>query len=233
MGASIQNLSHHQQQQQQHIAQQMGQRQGSHPALMNGGPGPHGPPGPQQQGPPSAAGPPPQTLLQQQEQQQRYGSQTSLQPPPPHTPQPRVSNDVSPMIYHATPRIVGTPQSSAGGGGPPQRLVSIGSANLNPTGPEKTQRTYEDNNNKPRSISQGNPPRGVRFQDPNDDKVNDVNSYLEQLRLSSVEREFRKRIAGNKQNDGESGSDGEEARNLVNGKLDNLRRLEAKKNELK
>ena len=47
--ASIQNLSHHQQQQQQHIAQQMGQRQGSHPALMNGGPGPHGPPGPQQQ----------------------------------------------------------------------------------------------------------------------------------------------------------------------------------------
>ena len=45
--ASIQNLSHHQQQQQQHIAQQMGQRQGSHPALMNGGPGPpHGPPGP-------------------------------------------------------------------------------------------------------------------------------------------------------------------------------------------
>ena len=126
--------------------------------------------GPQQQGPPSAAGPPPQTLLQQQ-QQQRYGSQTSLQPPPPHTPQPRVSNDVSPMIYHATPRIVGTPQSSAGGGGPPQRLVSIGSANLTPTGPEKPQRTYEDNNNKPRSISQGNPPRGVRFQDPNDDKV--------------------------------------------------------------
>jgi len=104
---------------------------------------------------------------------------------------------------------------------------------LTPTGPEKPQRTYEDNNNKPRSISQGNPPRGVRFQDPNDDKVNDVNSYLEQLRLSSVEREFRKRIAGNKQNDGESGSDGEEARNLVNGKLDNLRRLEAKKNELK
>ena len=45
--ASIQNLSHHQQQ--QHIAQQMGQRQGSHPALMNGGLGPHGPPGPQQQ----------------------------------------------------------------------------------------------------------------------------------------------------------------------------------------
>ena len=126
--------------------------------------------GPQQQGPPSAAGPPPQTLLQQQ-QQQRYGSQTSLQPPPPHTPQPRVSNDVSPMIYHATPRIVGTPQSSAGAGGPPQRLVSIGSANLTPTGPEKPQRTYEDNNNKPRSISQGNPPRGVRFQDPNDDKV--------------------------------------------------------------
>ena len=126
--------------------------------------------GPQQQGPPSAAGPPPQTL-QQQQQQQRYGSQTSLQPPPPHTPQPRVSNDVSPMIYHATPRIVGTPQSSAGGGGPPQRLVSIGSANLTPTGPEKPQRTYEDNNNKPRSISQGNPPRGVRFQDPNDDKV--------------------------------------------------------------
>ena len=37
-------------------------------------------------------------------------------------------------------------------------------------------------------------------------QVNDVNSYLEQLRLSSVEREFRKRIAGNKQNDGESGS---------------------------
>ena len=36
--------------------------------------------------------------------------------------------------------------------------------------------------------------------------MNDVNSYLEQLRLSSVEREFRKRIAGNKQNDGESGS---------------------------
>merc|ERR1711956_59980 len=152
----------------------------------------------------------PQTLLQQQQQQQRYGSQTSLQPP--HTPQPRVSNDVSPMIYHATHRIVGTPQSSAGGGGPPQRLVSIGSANLTPTGPEKPQRTYEDNNNKPRSISQGNPPRGVRFQDPNDDKVNDVNSYLEQLRLSSVEREFRKRIAGNKQNDGESGSDGKKER---------------------
>merc|ERR1719464_2551106 len=137
------------------------------------------------------------------------------------------------MIYHATPRIVGTPQSSAGGGGPPQRLVSIGSANLTPTGPEKPQRTYEDNNNKPRSISQGNLPRGVRFQDPNDDKVNDVNSYLEQLRLSSVEREFRKRIAGSKQNEnGDSGSDGEETKNIVNGKLDNLRRLEAEKNEL-
>merc|ERR1712173_440955 len=81
--------------------------------------------------------------------------------------------------------------------------------------------------------SQGNPPRGVRFQDPKEDKVNDVNSYLEQLRLSSVEREFRKRIAGSKQNEsGESGSDGEETKNIVNGKLDNLRRLEAEKNEL-
>ena len=36
---SIQNLSHHQQQQ-QHLGQQMGQRQGSHPALMNGAPQP-------------------------------------------------------------------------------------------------------------------------------------------------------------------------------------------------
>ena len=34
-----------------------------------------------------------------------------------------------------------------------------------------------------------------------------MNSYLEQLRLSSVEREFRKRIAGSKQLEGEySGS---------------------------
>jgi len=51
-----------------------------------------------------------------------------------------------------------------------------------------------------------------------------------------VEREFRKRIAGSKQLEGEySGSDngdGEVVKNLVNGKLDNLRRLEAKKNEL-
>ena len=133
--------------------------------------------GPQQQGPPSTAGPPPQTLLQQQ--QQRYGSQTSLQPPPPHTPQPRF-NDV---VHHATPRIVGTPQSSAGGSGPPQRLVSIGSANLTPTGPEKPQRTYEDNNNKPRSISQGNPPRGVRFQDPKDDKVS---SHFRKMSIPSV-----------------------------------------------
>merc|ERR1712025_568594 len=111
-----------------------------------------------------------------------------------------------------TPRIVGTPQSSAGNG--PTRLVSVGSA-LTPTGPEKPQRTYEE---KARSISQGNPPRGVRFQDPKEEtKVNDVNSYLEQLRLSSVEREFRKRIAGNKQNE-ESGSegDGEIVRSLVN-----------------
>ena len=124
--------------------------------------------GPQQPGPPSAGGPPPPQALMQQ---QRYGSQTSLQPP---SQQQRSQNDVNPQpLYHATPRIVGTPQSSAGGSsGPPQRLVSIGSANLTPTGPEKPQRTYEDNNNKPgRSISQGNPPRGVRFQDPKEDKV--------------------------------------------------------------
>lgn len=57
---------------------------------------------------------------------------------------------------------------------------------------------------------------------------------MEQLRLSSVEREFRKRIAEYKRNEGESGSDGdgELVKNLVNGKLDNLRRLEAKKSEL-
>ena len=36
-----------------------------------------------------------------------------------------------------------------------------------PTGPEKPQRLFEDN--KQRSISQGNPPRGVRFQDPRDE----------------------------------------------------------------
>lgn len=36
--------------------------------------------------------------------------------------------------------------------------------------------------------------------------MNDVNSHLEQLRLSSVEREFRKRIAEYKRSEGESGS---------------------------
>ena len=100
--------------------------------------------------------------------QQRYGSQSSLQPPPqppiqPQQPQPRFQTEGD--TYHASPRVVGTPQSSTGG---PTRLVSMGALppNLTPTGPEKPQRTYEDNTSKPRSLSQGNPPRGVRFQDP-------------------------------------------------------------------
>jgi hypothetical protein len=155
--------------------------------------------------------------------QQRFGSQSSLQ-----QQQPR--NNVDGMV-HASPRIIGTPQVSASGG---QRSISQ-VAMTSPTGPEKPQRLFEDN--KQRSISQGNPPRGVRFQDPKEEennKVNDVNSHLEQLRLSSVEREFRKRIAEYKRNEGESGSDGdgELVKNLVNGKLDNLRKLEAKKSEL-
>ena len=99
---------------------------------------------------------------------QKFGSQSSLQP--------RFQEEqyhASPSLVHASPRFVGTPQSSSG----PQRLVSVGSA-LTPTGPEKPQRTYEDNNNKPRSLSQGNPPRGVRFQDPQEETNKVIFSFL-------------------------------------------------------
>ena len=122
------------------------------PLRYNNGPGPQGPPGP----------PVPPTLMGQQNQ--RFGSQNSLQQRQPEQRfQQQPQNE---SVFHATPRIVGTPQSSAGNG--PTRLVSVGSA-LTPTGPEKPQRTYEE---KARSISQGNAPRGVRFQDPKEDKVN-------------------------------------------------------------
>lgn len=95
-------------------------------------------------------------------------------------------------MVHASPRIIGTPQVSASGG---QRSISQ-VAMTSPTGPEKPQRfvtiifcllfkkyicillflffqrLFEDN--KQRSISQGNPPRGVRFQDPKEEENNKV-----------------------------------------------------------
>ena len=89
--------------------------------------------------------------------QQRFGSQSSLQ-------------QRNPELHHASPRIVGTPQVSATGG-PQQRSMST--IMTSPTGPEKPQRLFEDNN-KQRSISQGNPPRGVRFQDPKEEENNKV-----------------------------------------------------------
>merc|ERR1719150_1598545 len=235
--ASIQNLSHQPLPAPPHPVgngpAMMGQRQASQPALLNGGPQPRVVTNGEDQGYYQNIG----TAHLQQPMplrynnggpgpvigQQRFGSQSSLQQ------QPRNNND---GMVHASPRIIGTPQVSASGG---QRSISQ-IAMTSPAGPEKPQRLFGDN--KQRSISQGNPPRGVRFQDPKEEeennKVNDVNSHLEQLRLSSVEREFRKRIAEYKRNEGESGSDGdgELVKNLVNGKLDNLRKLEAKKSEL-
>lgn len=141
----------------------LSQRQASQPVLMTNGGGPRLNGTMEDQGYYQNIG---TTNLQQpmplrynngqpQPPQQRYGSQNSL------ASQQRFND-----LHHASPRVVGTPQGTPSG---PQRLVSIG--NLTPSGPEKPQRTYEDNNNKPRSISQGNPPRGVRFQDPKEDKV--------------------------------------------------------------
>ena len=111
-------------------------------------------------------GPQPPTL----QPNQRFGSQSSLQQ----------QQQQQQQLFHATPRLVGTPQSSAGTG--PTRLVSVGSA-LTPTGPEKPQRTYEE---KARSISQGNPPRGVRFQDPKEAEKVRIVYFWRQVHWSLV-----------------------------------------------
>jgi len=131
-------------------------------------------------------------------------------------------------IHHASPRIIGTPMSSNSS---PLKNSSMSKvvkpAEVTPTGPEKPQRQYSYHEESPqfgneRSAKASTTSR-VRFQDIDSnegaDQTNKIELQLEQLRLSSVEREFRKRIAeyntGNGINgNGDSGSDTEDRRRL-------------------
>ena len=103
-------------------------------------------------------------------------------------------------MVHASPRIIGTPQVSASGGQRSISQIAMTSP-AGPEKPQRysidfivyyllytryfqkkftfilkkfiisfLKRLFEDN--KQRSISQGNPPRGVRFQDPKEEEEN-------------------------------------------------------------
>lgn len=239
----------------------MGQRQASNPALMNG----HGQPRPPQFSPEDQGfyqnvGPNGHAIPNLQQHMPlrygngppngpRFGSQTSLtQPAMPHSSPMGRYPGPGEVLHHASPRIVGTPMSSAGG--PPSRLVGM-PKQLTPSGPEKPQRQYSYEEQRPVNNGRGQPGntnsqqqgRGVRFQEEpkgahqwqqggnNASDLAGVNSHMEQLRLSSVEREFRKRIAEYSRSDSQDsgGSDGDSGRPS---KLEHLRRLEAKQQEL-
>merc|ERR1719412_1406616 len=185
--------------------------------------------------------------LRYHQQQQRYGSQTSLQQrgnesnqrppslsnysvyPPVQSSGSGIEQRFPPLdeIHHASPRIIGTPMSSnsvPSRYSNPNKLVKP--SEVTPTGPEKPQRQYSYQDEQPqigdRSAKSSTASR-VRFQDVDgnkgDDQTDKIELQLEQLRLSSVEREFRKRIAeynGGKSINGagDSGSDSEDRRRM-------------------
>ena len=104
----------------------------------------------------------------QQQQPVRFGSQSSL----PRDRPPSTNYAMYPPpeeLHHASPRIAGTPMT-----GPNQVRFAAVPASATPTGPEKPQRSYQDEPPQPTRKSSNS---RVRFQDP--EPSQEVKSSLE------------------------------------------------------